>query len=138
LNTGGDYNLDGIPNDRPNAAARNVNASHDQWANGFNLPDNFFTSPCLGCVGNLGRNTFVGPAFWGADMSVFKDFNFSERMRLQFRAEAFNVFNHTNFELPGANFLRVGVNNRINSSNFGQSAGTFNPRNLQFGLKLTY
>ena len=133
LNTGGDYNLDGIPNDRPNAAASN--ASHDQWANGFNLPDNFFTSPCLGCVGNLGRNTFVGPAFWAADMSIFKDFHFSERVRLQFRAEAFNVFNHTNFQLPGANFAGK---NRIDDLNFGQAGGTFNPRNLQFGLKLTY
>src|SRR5438552_4081602 len=128
LNTGGDYNLDGINNDRPNAAARNVNASHDQWANGFNLPDNFFTSPCLGCVGNLGRNTFVGPAFWAADMSIFKDFNFSERVRLQFRAEAFNVFNHTNFKLG---------DNDIRNLNFGQAGGTFNPRNLQFGFKLT-
>jgi outer membrane receptor protein involved in Fe transport len=135
LNTGGDYNLDGIPNDRPNAAAANVNASHDQWANGFNLPDSFFTSPCLGCVGNLGRNTFVGPAFWAADMSIFKDFNFSERVHLQFRAEAFNVFNHTNFQLPGANFARK---NGIDALNFGQAGGTFNPRNLQFGFKLTY
>jgi len=134
LNTGGDYNLDSINNDRPNAAAANVNASHDQWANGFNLPDNFFPTPCLGCVGNLGRNTFVGPAFWAADMSIFKDFNFSERVRLQFRAEAFNVFNHTNFQLPGANFARK---NGIDALNFGQAGGTFNPRNLQFGFKLT-
>ena len=129
LNAGGDYNLDGRANDRPNAAAANVNASHDQWANGFNLPHNLFTSPCLGCIGNLGRNTFVGPAFWGADMSIFKGFNFSERVRLQFRAEAFNVFNHTNFQL-GSNDIRA--------LNFGQAGGTFNPRNLQFGLKLTY
>jgi hypothetical protein len=135
VNTGGDYNLDGIQNDRPNAAAANVNASHDQWADGFNLPDNFFTSPCLGCVGNLGRNTFVGPAFWAADMWVFKTFHIREKAELQFRAEAFNVFNHTNFQLPGANFVG---NNRINSLNFGQAGGTFNPRNLQFGLKLSF
>ncbi|PYX69201.1 MAG: hypothetical protein DMG72_21355 [Acidobacteria bacterium] len=77
----------------------------------------------------------VGPAFWGADMSVFKDFHFSERVGLQFRAEAFNVFNHTNFQLPGANF--TGKNHR-DALNFGQAGGTFNPRNLQFGLKLTY
>src|SRR5438094_3362716 len=40
LNTGGDYNLDRRANDRPNAAARNVNAAQDQWANGFSLQDN--------------------------------------------------------------------------------------------------
>jgi hypothetical protein len=128
VNIGGDYNLDGRTNDRPNAAAKNVSASHDQWANGFDLPD-FFTSPCLACVGNLGRNTFVGPGFWSADLSVFKSFRLRDRFGLQFRAEAFNVFNHTNFQLP---------DNQINSPIFGQAGGTFNPRNLQFGLKLTF
>jgi hypothetical protein len=135
VNTGGDYNLDGERNDRPNALAPNVNATHDQWANGFNLPANFFTTPCLGCVGNLRRNTFVGPAFWAADMSVFKNFHVREKAKLKFRAEAFNVLNHTNFQLPGANFVG---NNRINSLNFAQAGGTFNPRNLQFGLKLSF
>lgn len=135
MNTAGDYNLDGERNDRPNAAAQNVNASHGQWANGFNLPPNFFTIPCLGCVGNLGRNTFVGPAFWAADMSVFKNFHVLEKAKLQFRAEAFNVFNHTNFQLPGA---IPSSNNLINRLNFGQAGGTFNPRNLQFGLNLSF
>jgi len=41
-----------------------VDATHEQWADGFNLPDNFFSTPCLGCVGNLGRNTFVGPGYF--------------------------------------------------------------------------
>ena len=58
-NTGGDYNLDGQKNDRPNALANNFNPSHDQWANGwggqFAPGGGFFTAPCLGCVGDLGR-----------------------------------------------------------------------------------
>jgi hypothetical protein len=139
LNLGGDYNLDGTRNDRPNAAADSVRVSHEQWANGwgerFKPNGEFFTSPCLGCVGNLGRNSFVGPGFWGADISGFKNFKVSERLNFQFRAEAFNVFNHTDFQLPGANSLG---NNRINSLQFGQSAGTFNPRNLQFGFRLAF
>jgi hypothetical protein len=57
VNIRADYNLDGESNDRPNAIANNVHATHTQWADGFNLPDNFFSTPCLGCVGNLGRNT---------------------------------------------------------------------------------
>jgi hypothetical protein len=127
INTGGDFNLDGVANDRPSAIAGQVHASHDQWADGFNLPDNFFFAPCLGCVSNLGRNTFVGPGYWNADTSLFKNFKFFERFNLQFRFEAFNVFNHTNFQLG---------NNRLNIPNFGQAGGTFPPRNLQFGLKL--
>jgi hypothetical protein len=134
LNIGGDYNLDGITNDRPNAASSNFDASHDDWANGFNLPPSFFSSPCLGCVGKLGRNTFVGPGYWAADVSAFKHFRLSEKVQLQFQAEAFNVFNYTNFQLPGNGAVE---NNLITSPRFGQAVGTFNPRQLQFGLRLS-
>lgn len=130
VNTGGDYNLDGESNDRPNAIANNVHASHSQWANGFNLPKNFFSSPCLGCVGNLGRNTFVGPGYWAADVSLFRMFKLSDQITLQFRAEAFNVFNHTNF--------LIGDNTSLHKPPFGQAGGTAPPRNLQFGLKLIF
>jgi outer membrane receptor protein involved in Fe transport len=132
VNTGGDYNLDGISNDRPNGIANHVNASHAQWADGFQLPDGFFSAPCLGCVSNLGRNTFVGPGYWAADVSMFKSFRLRERFALQFRVEAFNVFNHTNFEL-GPN-----AHNRITDPLFGQAAGTGPPRNLQLALKLSF
>ena len=131
VNSGGDYNLDGIQNDRPNANSDHVNATHAQWADGFHLPHGFFTTPCLSCVGNLGRNTFVGPGFWTVDTSIFKTFRLSERLRLQFRAEAFNVFNHTNFQLGSAEMVS------LNDPLFGRAGGTFNPRQLQFALKLT-
>ena len=101
-----------------------------------NLPDEFFTAPCLGCVGNLGRNTFVGPGYWAVDTSIFKAFQLSERFSLQFRAEAFSIFNHTNFQLGGATGS-TGFNN-LNNAQFGQASGTFNPRQLQFGLKLSF
>lgn len=129
VNEGGDYNLDGETNDRPNAIANHIHATHSMWADGFNLPDNFFSAPCLGCVGDLGRNTFVGPGYWDADISLLRNFVFSERFHLQFRAEAFNVFNHTNFLIG---------ENRLDTPNFGQAGGTAPPRNLQFGLKLSF
>jgi outer membrane receptor protein involved in Fe transport len=129
-NEGGDYNLDGESNDRPNAIANNVHATHAQWADGFNLPENFFSPPCLGCVGNLRRNTFVGPSYWDFDTSLFKNLPISDRFRLQFRVEAFNVFNHTNF--------LIGNNTGLHDPLFGQAGGTNPPRNLQFGLKLTF
>jgi len=137
VNVGADYNLDGVANDRPNAIANHVDATHEQWADGFNLPDNFFSAPCLGCVGNLGRNTFVGPGYWNLDTSLFKTFRLSDRFQLQFRAEAFNILNHTNFQLGVANVGPSG-NNRLNNPDFGRAGGTFSPRNLQFGLKLSF
>jgi outer membrane receptor protein involved in Fe transport len=135
VNTGGDYNLDGRSNDRPNALAKNIKATHAQWADGFNLPPNFFTAPCLGCVSNLGRNTFLGPGYWAADVSMFKNFHISERWQLQFRIEAFNVFNHTNFQLGDAIAL---AKNDISDPQFGQANDTGPPRNLQLGLKLSF
>jgi len=129
VNPGADYNLDGVGNDRPNAVADHINATRQQWADGFSLPANFFTAPCLACVGNLGRNTFVGAGYWAADGSVFKNFKLTEALQLQFRAEAFNVLNHTNFQIG---------HNAINDPSFGQAGGTGDPRNLQFALKLMF
>jgi hypothetical protein len=137
VNVRADYNLDTVANDRPNAIANHVDATHEQWADGFNLPDNFFSTPCLGCVSNLGRNTFVGPGYLNLDTSLFKNFRLSDRFQLQFRAEAFNILNHTNFQLGVGNVGPSG-NNRLNSPEFGKAGGTFSPRNLQFGLKLSF
>jgi hypothetical protein len=140
VNTGGDYNLDAVANDRPNANVSSFSgATHDQWANGFFLASNpanlTFSAPCLGCTGNLGRNTFVGPGQWFADMTLAKTFKVTERVNLKFEAQGFNVFNHTNFLLAtGAG----NANNKITQANFGQAAGTLNSRNLQFGLKLAF
>jgi hypothetical protein len=72
----------------------------------------------------------VGPGYWAADASIFKNFRVSERLRLQFRAEAFNVFNHTNF--------LIGDNVSLHDPIFGIAGGTLPPRNLQFGLKLSF
>jgi outer membrane receptor protein involved in Fe transport len=48
------------------------------------------------------RNAFRGPGFWNADLALFKNVRFTERMRLQLRAEAFNVFNHSNLYIVGS------------------------------------
>jgi hypothetical protein len=154
FNVGGDYNLNRIGSagraDRPNSTLTGFSgATNSMWANGwkvgttmFGTPGaagSIFTIPCLGCVGNLGRNTFVGPGQWFADMSLFKNFKLTERVGLQLRAEGFNVFNHTNFILAqtaaaGSN----GPHNRIDQSGFGKAGATLNPRNLQFGVKLQF
>jgi hypothetical protein len=138
VNTRGDYNLDGVANDRPNSTISNFNPNTTQWADGWfaNGVTNPFSEPCLGCVGNLGRNTFVGPNFIASDMSLFKNIAMSERVKMQFRWEVFNVFNRANFKLPG--FNPVARHNRINDATFGQAGGTFDPRQMQLGLRLSF
>ena len=63
------------------------------------------------------------------DLSLVRNFALHGDVRLQFRAEAFNVFNHPNFGLPVAD---------LNSPNFGRILTAGPPRLLQFALKLTY
>lgn len=148
INTGGDYNLDGGLNERPDASVKGVSGvSHDSWANGWGrvnegggvfhatTPDVTFSPPCLACVSNLGRNTFVGPGNWYADMALSKTFKFTERINLKFDAQGFNVFNRANFVLATAG---GGAHNQPRRANFGQAAGTLNERQLQFGLKLSF
>jgi hypothetical protein len=139
-NVRGDYNLDGVGNDRPDSTITNFNPSTAQWADGWGMsifdPGTPFSAPCTGCIGNLGRNTFVGPAYIGSDMSLFKNIPITEQVRMQFRWEVFNIANHTNFQLPGVN--ASARHNRINDTAFGQSGGTFNPRQMQLGLRITF
>jgi hypothetical protein len=82
--------------------------------------------------GNLGRNAVYGFPFYQVDMSLQKNFamNFiNEASRLEFRAEFFNLFNRTNFSAP---------NTDVRSAAFGRVASTFDPRIIQFALKLHF
>ncbi len=81
-----------------------------------------------GSYGNAGRGLLYGPAYADTDASVLKDFTLLEPLKLQFRAEAFNVFNQVNFSNPNSTF---------NGGGFGQIGSTFgNSRQLQLALKL--
>jgi outer membrane receptor protein involved in Fe transport len=133
-NLGGDYNLDHGRNDRPSSTISSIVPSRSQWANGW-TDTSVFSSPCLGCSSNLGRNTFVGPGSWYADMTLAKTFHFTERVNLKFEAQGFNVFNRANFLLATQG---GGAHNKITDGAFGQAAGTLNARNLQLGLKLSF
>ncbi len=80
--------------------------------------------------GNAGRNSVRGLPFNSMDLGVHKNFVLpSETMRLQFRAEFFNVMNHTNFTAP---------NTDRNSTAFGTIRGTQPPRQVQLALKLIW
>ena len=82
-----------------------------------------------GEFGDAGRNLARGPSYTNVDLSLVRTFALPHTMRLQFRAEAFNVANHANFGLPVAD---------LNSANFGRILSAGPPRLLQFALKLTF
>jgi hypothetical protein len=88
-----------------------------------------FSSPTAGAFGSLGRNTIIGPSQVNADVILARYIRVKEGIRLQFRAEFFNAFNHPNYLLVG----RI-----VNDPTFGQVLSQYDPRQLQFGLKLTY
>jgi hypothetical protein len=123
-----------------------------------------FTQPCIlgpgavpevgnpiGCVpltgaAALGGVTQVpGPGFNRLDFSFFKDIPLSERFRLQFRAEFFNILNHPNFNAPnfgGNGVVAISNSGKFNSSTFGEIGSTrdapYDPRQIQFALKLYF
>jgi len=66
--------------------------------------------PPLGQFGNMGRNMFQDTGFKNFDFSIGKNFHFGEAMRLQFRAEFFNIFNHPNFANPYGGQNGFGLN----------------------------
>lgn len=91
---------------------------------------NAFSTPAAYTYGNLGRNTLFGPGRVNWDMSLFKNFVIREQTRLEFRAEAFNVFNHPQFGQP---------NSSIGNAQVGQITSTVgNPRQLQMGLRFQF
>ncbi|MGA8340614.1 MAG: hypothetical protein WB781_01640, partial [Candidatus Sulfotelmatobacter sp.] len=87
------------------------------------------------CYGNLGFDAIRGPGHNNFDLSLLKNFAFTERFRMEFRAEAFNAFNHTQFE-GNANLGGIGTN--VGSGNFGQITSAYDGRQLQLALKLMF
>ncbi|HLV87778.1 MAG TPA: TonB-dependent receptor [Candidatus Sulfotelmatobacter sp.] len=85
------------------------------------------------------RNNLRGPRFSDVDLALNKHFPIRDRLNLEFRAEAFNVFNHPSFGLPGGNGGAVSTADISNPAQFGvitQTAGT--PRIMQFALRLEF
>jgi hypothetical protein len=87
------------------------------------------------CYGNLGFDAITGPARQNWDVSLLKNFAFSERAKLEFRVEAFNIWNHPQFE---GNSNTGGLGNNFGAGNFGQITSAYDPRELQLGLKLQF
>jgi hypothetical protein len=87
------------------------------------------------CYGNAPFNAITGPARQNWDLSLLKNFAFTERFKVEFRVEAFNIWNHPQFE---GNANLGGLGNNVGAGNFGQITSAYDPRELQLGLKFKF
>lgn len=115
------------------------NRTGNYWYDPANLSSARFTTafessvvanPSLATYGTLGRNAFRSPGRTNLDLALYKTTDvIGEKLKLQFRAEFFNLLNHAQFQFP---------NNSITSGTFGQITTTEDPRIIQFALRLEF
>ncbi|MBM3729188.1 MAG: TonB-dependent receptor [Acidobacteria bacterium] len=122
-------NTNGAGGSRPDSVGRSASlgssATIARW-----FDPTAFTSPTTIRFGNAGRNILFGPGRVNWDMSLFKDFAIGDRWKVQFRSEAFNIWNTPQFGLPNAT---------IGAGNAGTITSTVgNPRQLQLALRIQF
>ena len=116
---------------RPNYVGGSIrsNAGNDEHLGYFNRTA-LAIPPVTAPFGNLGRNVVYGFPFRQTNLVLAKSFGlWNESSRLTFRSEFYNLLNQTNFGAPDVNLA---------NANFGRVASTFDPRFVQFALKLTF
>jgi len=96
-----------------------------------------FIQPLAGTYGNAGRNILTGPGLAETDLSLAKKLAFSERLHLQFRAEFFNLLNHTNFNTPNPVVYTAATGGPSPTAGVITSTATTS-RQIQVGLKLLW
>jgi Carboxypeptidase regulatory-like domain/TonB dependent receptor len=147
-------NVDQRPNRIPGVPLYLGSRSISHWIN----PD-AFALPAVGTWGNAGRNLITGPPLWQNDSAIEKNFHVTERNNIIFRAEAFNIFNRSQYGQPSAALSVNSVcpesapscTSKIRTlsvpSSFGAITSTVNsaglvgtgtPRVLEFSLRITY
>src|SRR5262249_15985218 len=98
---------------------------------------NAFILPPPGTYGNAGRNILIGPGFADLDFSVLKNTALTERVKLQFRAEFFNILNRANFGTPSTIvFSSASPAPAPTAGVITTTSGT--SRQIQFGLKFLF
>jgi hypothetical protein len=119
-------NIGAGPAQRPNISGdpNNGPRTPQQW-----FDTSAFSLPALYSFGNAPRNAIIGPGLEEFDFSLQKDIVVKEPVRLEFRAEAYNLLNHPNFNIP---------NRTAFTPNFGSISSAQDSRQLQFALKLLF
>jgi hypothetical protein len=133
--TGDSSGTPDVPNLNPNSKGPVVLGVDGFKKTGRYFDPNAFVLPLAGTFGSSPRGFFIGPGLFTLDTSLFKKFNIDEKRSLQFRAEAFNVTNHTNFSAPNPQVF--------SGATYSASAGILTQTNgysrqIQFALKLMF
>lgn len=118
--------------DTPNVASGNLEINNDPRNGRPVFETSLFSLPALGEIGTARRRFFYGPGISNFDMALEKNLRLSEAKSLEFRLEAFNVFNHAQFYGPSA------VNGNISSASFGQVVSAAPPRLVQLAAKFSF
>jgi len=134
---GATFVVSGIAQDFRGANNYRANVTCDPLAPaGDRTITNWFNKACVAAptdpsqpFGNAGRNSVRGPNFWQMDLAASKRFQIAGPTSFEFRLEAFNLLNHTNFRAPNGN---------RSSGAFGTITATQDPRQLQLGFKLLW
>ena len=130
ISSGDDNSFTGIGNDTadlistPSYTGGSTGQKIQKW-----FTTSSFRTNAPGTFGNSGRNILRGPGTFNIDFSAQKNIPIAERLKLQFRAEFFNVLNHTVLNNPGTTF---------NSGSFGRITGAGSPRIVQIALKVYF
>ena len=126
----GDYSGDGFNYAFPNAPLNGYKTptSRSAYLNGLFAASDF-PVPTMGTEGNELANRFWGPGFAETDFALLKNDKITERLGLQLRFEFYNIFNRPNLN---------SVDSNLPDSSFGVATGQYNPRWIQFGVKLTF
>jgi hypothetical protein len=99
-------------------------------------PYGVFAVPAANTFGNVGRNAFKGPGFANVDLSIFRRFAVTERIKLEFRVESFNFTNTPQYPNPDGGFGNATFG-QITSAAIGSSSDG-GSRQIQLGLRLQF
>jgi len=118
--------------DTPNWSGSSLHLNTNPRSGQFVFDATQFSLPALGSIGNARRRFFSGPGIENIDTTLSRSILVRENRALEFRAEAFNVFNHAQF------FGAASVEGNISSSSFGRAVNAMPPRLLQFALRYRF
>jgi hypothetical protein len=144
--SGVNNSFSGVGNDRAHFTGADINQaipgdrSHGQMVNQY-FDTSLFTVNAVGTYGDAPRNLLANPGLFNVDLAAIKSFPIDERMKFQFRAEFFNLFNNVNFTVPGlgsASPNQSAAGNIVGTGNFGKLTLAADPRILQFALKFIF